>query len=450
LALGDFAIHDPVSDYLLLLQSKNTALQDSKKLAQRLSAKQESLKLTNQELQREISERIRIEGELEQARDRALETSRLKSEFLATMSHEIRTPMNGIIGMTELLLESHLTQEQREYAEVVLHEAEHLLGIINDILDFSKIEAGKVILDEQTFSLLKLVDSVIELLTPQAEAKRLALIPFVAPEAPILVRGDPGRLRQILLNLVANAIKFTTHGEVYVRLEPIGQDAGLVTLRVTIIDTGIGISPEAQRLLFQPFTQVDGGTTRKHGGTGLGLAIAQRLVRLMQGEIGVQSCPGAGSTFWFTVVLGNATEPAQAPHPPLAPLLGMRALVVDGNATWRTVLQHYLTHWGMQVASASRGAEALLMLMEAATLGQPYTLALIDQALPGMDGRALGQAIQYEPTLASTQRILLTAFHDKGGDAAALGYAACLAKPLHYERLLTTVSQVIVRAGQEA
>ena len=309
LSLNDFAVRDPSNEYLLLLLAKNAALQE--RFAEKMLAKRESPNFAYA-LQKEMAEYIQMEEDLVQSRNQVIETSRLKSEFLATMSHELRTPLNGIMGMGELLLDTELDEEQREYANVVYQEAQMLLGLLNDILDFSKIEAGKLILEEAEFTLSTVVDSVTTLLLPKAEEKALAFIAFIAADLPQRWIGDAKRLRQILMNLVNNAIKFTEQGEVVVEIKraksglphqqhPLGDK--FIPLQIVVRDTGIGIDPAMQSGLFTSFVQADGSMTRKYGGTGLGLAITKRLVDLMHGIIAVHSELGKGSIFTATLPL---------------------------------------------------------------------------------------------------------------------------------------------------
>ncbi|MCX6044650.1 MAG: response regulator, partial [Chloroflexi bacterium] len=338
-----------------------------------------------------------------------------------------------------------LDDEQQEYAGIVLKEADHLLSIINDILDFSKIEAGKLILDNQEFAPVTVVESVAELLSAQEAAKHLSLMTFVAPDVPLIVRGDAGRLRQVLLNLVGNAIKFTDTGDVVVRLNVDAITESHVILRGAVKDSGIGLSKAAQQRLFQPFTQVDGGTTRRHGGTGLGLAIAGRLVELMAGQVGIESEEGQGATFWFTVRLERSHAKPATELVQTIDLQGLRALVVDDNATHCDILQAYLSAWGMQVDCVNGGADALKQLLNSAAAGQPYDVAIVDQLMPGMDGLALGQLVRAEASLTTTCLIMLTGFDEKGQGqhAVDIGYAAYLTKPVHQARLREALSRVM-------
>ena len=397
-----------------------------------------------------VAERERANAELAAARDGAMESSRAKSEFLATMSHEIRTPMNAVIGLTGLLLRTELDERQRQYAEGVHGAGEALLAIINDILDFSKIEAGKVELEVVDFDVVQLVEEAAGLVAEAARRKGLELVAYCYPDLPTGLRGDPARLRQVLLNLASNAVKFTGEGEVVVRARRVDRSADAVVVRFEVTDTGVGISADDRERLFEPFSQGDASTTRRFGGTGLGLAISTQLVAAMGGEIGVDSEPGRGSTFWFTVPLGCSGPSAAGRRSSHHLLEGLRVLVVDDNETNRFILREQLGAWDMHPSLAEGAAPALQMLAAAAGAGRPYELAVLDMCRPGMDGLQLARRIVADPVLAPTQLVLLTSTSDVGPEEAReAGVAACLTKPVRLSQLYDALVRLSSGAGTE-
>ncbi|MDQ2747644.1 MAG: ATP-binding protein, partial [Acidobacteriota bacterium] len=433
------------------LRGENLLNYARNQLENRVSKRTNQLAQANKVLHKEIQERGVLQKDLQKARDAALEAARLKSDFLANMSHEIRTPMNGVIGVTGLLLETKLDGEQQRYAETIRNSGESLLIVINDILDFSKVEAGKFELETIDFNLQNTIESTVELLTSKARAQKNELATLIYNDVPLNLRGDVGRIQQILTNLIGNAVKFTKSGDIVVRVKNVEETAERVKLKFSVADTGEGISKEVQEKLFQPFTQSDASMSRRFGGTGLGLSISKKLIEMMDGEIGVESEPGKGSTFWFNVLLEkqHSSSPSNSAGTkfPVAheALAGQRVLVVDDNTVNREVLVYQIRSWSMETDEATNGFESIGLVKSASSIGKPFDLIVLDLHLPGINGLETARRITSEIKGKPPAMILLSSGTNKT-DAKTLrkaGISGSLNRPYRQSDLLDAVYETL-------
>ena len=415
-------------------------------LTRQLEETSNALRTARRDLDVVIRDRRRVEQDLMRTKDEGTRAVKAKSEFLANMSHEIRTPMNGVLGMTELLLGTELNRKQRHFAETIHRSGEQLLAIINDILDFSKIEAGKLLLNETAFDLRRLLEDINDMFADQAHRKGLELACVFPADLHSVFRADAFRLKQILSNLISNAVKFTERGEVITRVQKLSEGQDRITLRIEVSDTGVGIRAEALPRLFNSFSQADASTTKQYGGTGLGLAICKQLANLMGGDVGAHSEQGRGSTFWVQLTLLKAQRDES--DSAARNLSGLRMLVVDDNATSRETLQHQLQAWGMQTLAVASGREALAALQKAVATGHPFDAAIFDHSMPGMSSIELARSIKATREIAEVRLIMLTAVGnlEDTGQWLAAGVDAYIDKPVRQLELQKSLLRVLGRA----
>ena len=460
LAITRISLSDPpaFSAYLRDITQRKQAEEQLRKaradLETRVEQRTAELARTNETLQLEVAERKRAEAEAQNAKALAESANRAKSDFLANMSHEIRTPLNGVLGVADLMLATELDGRQERYAQLIKTSAEALTEILNDVLDFSKIEAQKIELESEEFQLHIVIEDIVEMMSRKASQKGLELCCHF-DDVPPVVKGDAGRVRQVLVNLINNAIKFTETGGITIKVGHEKLSDGDVLLRISVRDTGVGIPANRVDRLFKSFSQVDASTTRKYGGTGLGLAISKSLCHLMGGQIGVESTEGSGSTFWFTVKLIEVSR-AQPEHavPSIRPQ-DLRVLAVDDSATQRETLRKQISTWGMTGQTVSSGDEALASLREASAKGQAYHVGILDAEMPNMDGIALAKAIRQDEKLRETPLILLLSMETQPDDAALkqVGISTSLTKPIRqsllYDAIVNAVSSTALQAVDE-